>query len=348
MQESVMNKFSLTVSREIWPLAKPFVIARGSSIDAEVVKVAIKLGPLVGLGESVPIRRYNENIANVVDVIQSITSKLHAHIADIDNCREQLQQWLPAGSARNALDCALWDLSAKIKKVTVCQQLDFIEPKNITTVQTISIDSPENMGKAAALLKDFPQLKIKLNRELIIERLNAIHESAPNAKLLIDANESWDIELLEWVDNAVKHLPIVLIEQPLKSGEDDVLKDKTFSLPIGADESCHTCADIPYLAQRYDVVNIKLDKTGGLTEAVKLAKLAKNYGLQVMVGCMVSTSLSMAPGLVLATQASYVDLDGPLLIKVDRPFGLQINKGVIRDLPTELWGHPYVAICKDE
>ena len=343
-----MKQFNLSVSREVWPLVKPFVIARGSSIDAEVVKVTITLGPLVGLGESVPIRRYDENIADVVEAIQAIAPKLHSHIDDIDNCRELLQQWLPAGSARNALDCALWDLSAKIKKITVCQQLNFIEPKNITTVHTISIDSPENMAKAAFLLKDLPQLKIKLNRELVLERLNAIHESAPKAKLLIDANESWDIELLEWVDNAVKHLPILLIEQPLKAGEDAVLKGKTFSLPIGADESCHTCADIPYLAQRYDVVNIKLDKSGGLTEAVKLAKLAKSYGLQVMVGCMVSTSLSMAPGLVLATQANYVDLDGPLLIKVDRPFGLQIKKGIIRDLPTELWGHPNVAIFKDK
>jgi len=335
-----MNKFSLTVNREVWPLAKPFVIARGSRIETEVVKVTIHQNDLVGTGESVPTPRFGESVESVIEAIKSVEEMLAAHNDDIDNCREQLQQWLPAGAARNALDCALWDLNAKIKQRHVSEQLNFAEPKNITTVQTISIDSPENMGKAAALLKDFPLLKIKLNQEQIIERLNAVHENAPNAKLLIDANESWDIDLLEQVDNSVKHLPILLIEQPLQAGEDDILRKKIFSFPIGADESCHTHKDIPYLAQRYDVVNIKLDKSGGLTEGVKLAKFAKAYGMQVMVGCMVGTSLSMAPGLILATQASYVDLDAPLLIKKDRPFGIQINKGNIKCLPPELWGHP--------
>lgn len=337
--KSATGKFRLTVTREIWPLAKPFVIARGSRIETEVVKVTISLGRLSGSGESVPTPRFGENVASVLSDIESVKDKLTACGENIDDCREQLQQWLPAGSARNALDCALWDLSAKVQSKTVSEQLAFVDPKNITTVQTISIDTPENMGKAAALLQDFPLLKIKLNQEQVLERLNAVHENAPKAKLLIDANESWTIELLEHVDNAVKHLPILLIEQPLKAGEDAVLLDKSFALPIGADESCHTCADIPYLAQRYDVINIKLDKSGGLTEGAKMAEMAKSYGLQVMVGCMVGTSLSMAPGLVLATQASYVDLDAPLLIKVDRPFGLQINKGNIKELPSELWGH---------
>lgn len=335
-----MGKISLTVTREIWPLAKPFVIARGSRIETEVVKVTLNQDYFSGSGESVPTARFGEDVKTVIAQIQSVATKLVDCSGDIDNCREQLQQWLPAGAARNALDCALWDLSAKTKKSSVSEQLNFVEPKDITTVQTISIDSPENMGKAAVLLQDFPLLKIKLNQDLVIERLNAVHESAPKAKLLIDANESWDLALLEYVDKSVKHLPIALIEQPLKVGEDSVLLGKSFSLPIGADESCHTCEDITYLAQRYDVINIKLDKSGGLTEGVKLAKLAKKHGLQVMVGCMVGTSLSMAPGLVLATQASYVDLDAPLLIKTDRPFGLQINTGNIKALPTELWGHP--------
>ncbi|KGJ90959.1 N-acetyl-D-Glu racemase DgcA [Colwellia psychrerythraea] len=332
-------KISLTVTRETWPLAKPFVIARGSRIETEVVKVTLNQDYFSGSGESVPTARFGEDVATVIAQIQSVATKLADCSEDLDNCRKQLQQWLPAGSARNALDSALWDLNAKIKQISVSEQLNFVEPKNIITVQTISIDSPENMGKAAALLQDFPLLKIKLNQELIIERLNAVHANAPKAKLLIDANESWDIELLEYVDKSVKYLPILLIEQPLKAGEDGILKGRNFSLPIGADESCHTCADIAYLADRYDVINIKLDKTGGLTEGVKLAKLAKAHSLQVMVGCMVGTSLSMAPGLVLATQASYVDLDAPLLIKADRPFGLQINKGNISGLPTELWGH---------
>jgi len=335
-----MNKLYLTVTREVWPLAKPFVIARGSRTETEVVKVSISLDNLVGTGESVPTPRFGESVESVIETIKSVEKKLVAHSNDSGNCRKQLQEWLPAGAARNALDCALWDLSAKIKQSCVSKQLNFSEPKNITTVQTISIDSPENMGKAAALLKDFPLLKIKLNHEQIIERLNAVHENAPEAKLLIDANESWDIDLLEQVDSSIKHLPIMLIEQPLKSGQDNALKGKVFSVPIGADESCHTCCDIPYLALRYDVINIKLDKCGGLTEGVKLAKLAKEYDLQVMVGCMVGTSLSMAPGLILATQASCVDLDAPLLIKQDRPFGLEIDKGNIKELPTKLWGHP--------
>lgn len=335
-----MSKFTLTINREIWPLAKPFVIARGSRTETEVIKVVINYDNFKGTGESVPTARFGESVEDVIEDIKSVEERLLAHGDDIDNCLEQLQEWLPAGSARNALDCALWDLNAKIKQQCVSKQLNFSEPLNITTVQTISIDSPKNMGKAAALLKDFPLLKIKLNKEQIIERLNAVHANAPNAKLLIDANESWDINILEQVDSGVKHLPILLIEQPLKAGEDEILIKKNFSIPIGADESCHTHKDIPYLAQRYDVVNIKLDKSGGLTEAVKLAKFAKAYGMQVMVGCMVGTSLSMAPGLVLATQASFVDLDAPLLIKEDRPFGLQINKGNIEALPQKLWGHP--------
>lgn len=335
-----MSKLSLTVTREIWPLAKPFVIARGSRVETEVIKVTISQGVLFGLGECVPTPRFGESVSGVIDAIESIRGKLITFSGELSQCRQQLQHWLPAGAARNALDCALWDLAAKAEQTSVAQLLSFIEPKNITTVQTISIDSPENMGKAAALLKNLPLLKIKLNEELVLERLNAVHENAPKAKLLIDANESWDIVLLEQVANSIKHLPIVLIEQPLKANQDEVLKGKSFAVPIGADESCHTCSDIPYLAQRYDVINIKLDKCGGLTEGIQMAKLAKSNGLQVMVGCMVGTSLSMAPGLILATQASYVDLDAPLLIKVDRPFGLQINNGNIKNLPTELWGHP--------
>ncbi len=324
---------SIEITPETWELDKPFVIARGSRTETSVVKISIQDGLFTGQGEAVPNTRYDETVSSTTAEVKSISAKLQMGIG-----REELQNLMPAGAARNAVDCALWDLEAKRKHTSVSRLLDFPEPKNIITVQTLSIDSPANMGKEAYSFRSYPILKIKLDKDHIASRLRAVHKNAPRAKLLIDANESWNLEILETVIRKTVDLPIVMIEQPLKAGQDKLLKNFKSRIPIGADESCHTVADIPHLAQYYDVVNIKLDKSGGLTEAVKLANTAKQYGLEIMVGCMVGTSLSMAPGLVLATQAKFVDLDGPALLKHDRKFGLKMKHGIIEGLNPKLWG----------
>ena len=333
--------FSVEITPEIWELDKPFVIARGSRTATEVVKVSIQDGPFMGHGEAVPNARYAETVSSTTTELHIITAKLHAGFK-----RENLRELMPAGAARNAIDCALWDLEAKRKHTSVSHLLNFPEPKNITTVQTLSIDSPVNMGKEAYNYRNYPLLKIKLDQNDILPRLRAVHQNAPRAKLLIDANESWNLEILEAVIRETINLPIVMIEQPLKAGQDQLLNNLKSHIPIGADEACHTVSDIPFLAQYYDAVNIKLDKSGGLTEAVKLASTAKQYGLEIMVGCMVGTSLSMAPGLVLATQAKFVDLDGPALLKHDRPFGLEMKNGIIKNLNPKLWGGEAVVATK--
>ncbi|PCJ37306.1 MAG: dipeptide epimerase [Alphaproteobacteria bacterium] len=325
----------LNITKETWTLKEPFIIARGSRIDTGVITVDIRLDNQkhFGRGESVPSPRYGENIDSVYEQLNAVSSEISEDLR-----RGDLYDLLPAGAARNAIDCALWDLEAKGKNTTVSEILGLPYPDNIQTVQTISIGTAEEMGKAAKKLNKFPMLKIKLNDQDIVKRIEEVHANAPQSRLLIDANESWCFTLLKDVAPALEKLNVVMIEQPLPAQNDEELSGYQSPIPLGADESCHTSDDVNRLRGLYDIVNIKLDKTGGLTEAVKLAAKAREAKLDVMVGCMVGTSLSMAPAMVLATQAAYVDLDAPALLSKDRAYGLTINNGKMSRLDERLWG----------
>ena len=326
-------KRHITLSTEVWPLANPFIIARNKRIEVPVVKLAINAGGFVGHGESTPSTRYGETPGSVVAQIKQIIPLLEEGLT-----RQSLQYILPAGAARNAVDSALWDLEAKTSNKPVSQLTGLSWPTQITTVQTISILSPEEMGREARLLKGFPMIKIKVNGERIIERIRAVHENLPDAKLLIDANESWNMEILKKVAPDLKALGVIFIEQPLPAGQDQELAEYNCPLPLGADESCHTRADLDYLKGKYDIINIKLDKAGGLTEAIALMKDARTAGFDIMVGCMLATSLGIAPGMFLATKADFTDLDAPALLAKDRKFGLTITQGSMSPLNPKLWG----------
>ncbi|MCF6215815.1 MAG: dipeptide epimerase [Emcibacter sp.] len=325
----------LNITKETWTLKEPFIIARGSRVATDIITVDLRFDSQKhsGRGESVPSPRYGENIDSVYEQLKTAGPELHGRFR-----RDDLYDLLPPGAARNALDCALWDLEAKEKNTSVSEILGFLYPDNIQTVQTISIGTAEEMGKAAKKLNKFPMLKIKLNDQDIVKRIEEIHANAPQSRLLIDANESWCFTLLKDIAPALAKLNVVMIEQPLPAQNDEELRGYQSPIPLGADESCHTSEDVKRLRSLYDIVNIKLDKTGGLTEAIKLAAKARKAKLGVMVGCMVGTSLSMAPAMVLATQAAYVDLDAPALLSKDRAYGLIINNGQMSRLDERLWG----------
>jgi len=326
-------KRHIEYKEEVWPLAKPFIIARGQRLETHIITVTISHNGVVAHGEATPTPRYGETSESVLHQLQQITPQLTAGLNRID-----LQKSLPAGAARNAVDAALWDLEAQLSGKGVDHLSALPWPKKIATVQTISILSPDQMAQEAKELSNFPYIKVKLNAELILERVKAVHENAPKAKLLIDANESWTIDILQEVTPLLGNMGVVFIEQPLPAGQDQALESYNCPLPLGADESCHTRADLNSLTGKYDVVNIKLDKTGGLTEAIALAKAAKDLGLEVMVGCMLSTSLGIAPAMFLASQAKYVDLDAPALLKRDRAHKLTIHNGEMSSLDPRLWG----------
>lgn len=322
-----------------FPLKSVFRIARGAKTKAQVIEVTITDGTHQGIGESVPYARYDESIELVMTQINSVTEQ---RLTD-DNIDQAIEA-LPAGSARNALDCALWDLKAKQQGKSVAQLLAITGLKPVTTAQTLSIDTPDAMAKAVAAL-DHPRLvKVKLDNDNIIEKMTAIHHAAPNSQFIVDANEGWSIDDLTACCHTLKQLNVVLIEQPLPVGQDNALIDYDSPVPLCADESCHTKADLDYLKGRYQAINIKLDKTGGLTEAMFLATLAQQQGFDIMIGCMVASSLAMAPIALLANQASYVDLDGPLLIAQDRTNGFEFEQGKMMPLDGKLWGGGETAI----
>lgn len=324
---------TLSIQRDKWPLKKPFIIARGSRIETETLSVSITEEELTGSGECTPNIRYNESMDTVAEEIESVRAVVEQGLD-----RDELQGVLTAGAARNALDVALWDLEAKKAKQDIGVLSGLGWPKNISTVQTISIQSPEQMGKEASILKDFSTLKVKLNGERIVERIRAVHENAPKSVLLIDANESWTIDQLQNVAPVLAGLGVAMIEQPLREGQDAELAHYSGPLAIYADESCRVSQDLPRLKDIYDGVNIKLDKTGGLTEALLLLKKAKASDLSVMVGCMVSTSLGIAPALFLAQHAKFVDVDAPALLARDRDHAIQIDRGRIETMNPRLWG----------
>jgi L-alanine-DL-glutamate epimerase-like enolase superfamily enzyme len=323
----------LTVRVERWPIAGRFVISRGARSEAVVVVAELADGAARGRGECVPYPRYGETVEGVVAAIETMREPL-AHGLD----RGALQAALPPGAARNALDCALWDLDAKRRGRRVHALLGLAPPRPLTTAYTISLGSPEAMAEAAAKAAARPLLKIKLGGSGDPARLAAVRRAAPSSELIVDANEAWTKADLEENFAACAAAGVRLIEQPLPAGDDAALAGLARPVRVCADESVHDRASLPRLVGRYDAVNIKLDKTGGLSEALALRDDAERLGFAVMVGCMVATSLAMAPALLVAQRAEFVDLDGPLLLARDRPDGLRYEASLVHPPAFELWG----------
>ena len=321
----------IEAKEEIWPLHHPFRISRGSRTEAQVVVATMVDGEHVGRGECVPIKRYNQSAASVLAQIESIQD-----FGDLD--RNKLQQVLPPGAARNALDCALWDLEAKRSGKRVWELANVPIVEQVATSFTISLDTPERMADASAAAK-LPILKLKLGGDgPDLARVEAVRAAAPKARLLIDANESWSPRHYQNVVTALSELGVELIEQPFPAANDDVLQTLDHPIPVCADESCHTTADLRRVKNRYEAVNVKLDKTGGLTEALRLCENARQSGFKLLIGCMVCTSLGIAPARALASFAEWIDLDGPLLLARDREHEIPYNKGRTGMPSRELWG----------
>jgi len=325
---------TLAVRSEIWPIKGSFRIARGAKIAADIVVVEIGDGQSTGRGECVPYARYGETIAGVIADIEALRHDIEAGLT-----RHELQNRMKAGAARNALDCALLDWEAKSKGQSVSALLRLPPPAPARTAFTLSLDTPEAMAKAAcAAATSFGLIKLKIAGAGDLERVAAVREAAPRARLIADANEGWSLDDLHRLTPKLAALGVALIEQPLKAAEDHHLLGFESPVPLCADESCHTRADLPRLVGRYSHINIKLDKAGGLTEAVALAHEALGLGLKLMIGCMVSTSLAIAPATLLAPLAEFVDLDGPLLLERDRAPGLTYCGDELFPPLAELWG----------
>jgi L-Ala-D/L-Glu epimerase len=324
---------TLRAEIESFPIAGRFVISRGAKTEARVVVATIESGAVRGRGECVPYPRYGESVESVVAAIESVRAQIEAG-AD----RAQLQALLPPGAARNALDCALWDLEAKATGVPAHVRAGIAAPGPVMTAYTISVDTPEAMAAAAARAASRPLLKVKLGGAGDRGRIAAVRAAAPAATLIVDANEAWAPADLAPLLAACAEAGVALVEQPLPAADDAALARIPHPVPICADESVHGLAGLAALRDRYDAVNIKLDKTGGLTEALAVAAEAERLGFAIMVGCMVGTSLAMAPALLLAARAAFVDLDGPLLLARDRPEGLAFEGSTLMPATPALWG----------
>ncbi len=314
---------------EAWPLAQPFVIARGAKTQANVVLVRVSDGRHVGRGEAVPYSRYAETVEGALQALRTIEGPID---------RQRLSQVLPASAARNALDCALWDLEAKEANARAWTLAGLPEPAPVRTAYTLSLGEPAAMAAAAKAVPQLALLKLKLGGAGDPERLAAVRAARPEARLIADANEAWTPDMLAPFLAAAAAAGVELLEQPLPADADEILAHLARPVPVCADESAHTSGDLGRLAAKYDAVNIKLDKTGGLTEALIMAKTARAAGFRIMVGSMVGTSLAVAPALLLAQGAEWVDLDGPLLLARDRTPGLTIEDGWISPPSPELWG----------
>jgi L-alanine-DL-glutamate epimerase-like enolase superfamily enzyme len=332
----------IEVQRETWPLKNKFTIARGTRTEISVIIVKIADGDLVGRGECFPHSRYGESLESVESQIASLSESIEAGLS-----RQKLLTTLAPGAARNAIDCALWDLEAKAARFE-CPEvrawtiagIDQFQP--VQSVMTISLDDCDTMAAAAkaAVAVGYDRLKVKLGGGdgCDDERINAVRSGAEGASLIVDANEGWQPEELARYMTAMRLADICMVEQPLPASADDALRGRDFGVPIGADESFKTRQDLNALVGKYNVVNIKLDKSGGLTEALLAAEEAKRRGFGVMVGCMLGTSLAMAPATIVAQRASYVDLDGPLWLSDDRTHGITFEHGRIDGFSSKLWG----------
>jgi L-alanine-DL-glutamate epimerase-like enolase superfamily enzyme len=323
----------LSVWIERWPLASAFTISRGSKTEAVVVAVELTDRAHRGRGESVPYARYGETPDGVVAAIEAMRPLLARGLD-----RSGLQGAMPAGAARNALDCAFWDLEAKRSGRRAYELAGLAAPKPLITAYTISLGAPAAMAQAAERAADRPLLKVKLGSGDDGERIARVRRAAPKAELIVDANEGWTDDNLVQNLAACAAAGVTLIEQPLPEGRDDALARIKRPIPVCADESVHDRASLAALAGKYDAINVKLDKTGGLTEALALLATAEKCGFRIMVGCMVATSLAMAPAMLVAQQASVVDLDGPLLLAKDRPEGLRYVGSCAYPPESALWG----------
>ena len=319
----------IKVTRNVFRLAQVFTISRGSRTEAQVLTVHVSDGAAQGWGECVPYARYGETLDSVTDEIEGLPDTFD---------RADLAQLLPAGAARNAVDCALWDLEAKRAGQRVWSLAGLATPGPHITAYTLSLDSPEAMQAQAALNAHRPLLKIKLGTPDDMPRLEAVRAGAPDARIIVDANEGWSVDIYADLAPHLVRLGVDLVEQPLPADDDDALIGLDRPVPVCADESCHDRASLPALRGKYDMVNIKLDKTGGLTEALALRSAAIAQGYGIMVGCMVGSSLAMAPAVLLAQGAAVVDLDGPLLLAEDRDTPLTFDAAGVHPPDAALWG----------
>ena len=320
---------TLDVRHERWPLKEAFTISRGAKTAADVIVVTATDGTHTGCGEAVPYARYGETIESAMSALAAL-----GHLES----RSALQMLLPAGAARNAADCALFDLEAKAQGKTAAQLARVPPLRSVLTAFTISLDTPETMARKALAAIALPLLKLKLGGSGDEARMAAVRAARPDARIIVDANEAWTLEALPSLFNAAAAAGVELIEQPLPEHADEALAHVCRIVPVCADESLHTASGLTRLSGRYDAINIKLDKTGGLTEALALKNAAQKLGFKIMAGSMVATSLAVAPAMILAQDVAWVDLDGPLLLAHDRKHGLAIAAGIMQPPKPELWG----------
>lgn len=331
----MVNSGGLTLSARVesWPIAGTFTISRGAKTEAKVVVAELSDGQFTGRGECVPYARYGESPEAVLGAVETLRAGLAAGMS-----RMELQNTLPPGAARNALDCAFWDFEAKRAGLRAYELAGLAPPKPVVTAFTISIGSPEAMAKATSAAAHRPLLKVKLGQAGDPERIAAVRAAAPDAELIVDANEGWNPDNLAQNIAACAEARVTLVEQPLPDGADEILRGLQRPLLLCADESAHDRKSLSGLIGKYDAVNIKLDKTGGLTEALAMAQDAKRLNFSIMAGCMVATSLAMAPALLIAQAARVTDLDGPLLLARDRPHGLRYDGSLVYPSEHTLWG----------
>nr|WP_217357427.1 N-acetyl-D-Glu racemase DgcA [Ruegeria arenilitoris] len=329
MQKQRRARVQIDVSRDVFRLAQVFTISRGSRTEAKVLTVRLTDGAHQGWGECVPYARYDETLESVEAEIRGLPDAF---------TRQSLMDLLPAGAARNAVDCALWDLEAKRAGKRAWELAGLSAPKPEITAYTLSLDTPNAMRAQAAKNAHRPLLKIKLGTPDDMPRLEAVRAGAPDAKIIVDANEGWSAEVYADLAPHLVRLGVALVEQPLPAGDDEALIGLERPVPVCADESCHDRASLPGLKGKYDVINIKLDKTGGLTEALELRRAAQAEGYGIMVGCMVGSSLAMAPATLVAQGALVTDLDGPLLLAEDRDTPLVFDEAGVHPPQAALWG----------
>ncbi len=354
----------LHVATESWPYKVPFRVSRGAEVALEVVVVTlVDSQGRVGRGEAAGVDYDGETIASLCAQIEAVRERVERALegdvtvtadgratadarvaagrrdtADAGHGYPDLATWLPAGGARNALDCALWDLAAKQRRTTVWELARLPNPRRLTTSMTLGIDSDAAVAAGARRYADWPLLKVKVDGERHVEVVRLVHGICPAARIIVDPNQAWSCDLLNQLAPEMQSLGVVLIEQPVPRGEDESLRAYSGAIRLAADESVSDRAALAKVKDLYQVVNVKLDKTGGLTEALALARDARGLGLKVMVGCMAGTSLAMAPGMVVGQLAEFVDLDGPLLHAADREQGIAYDRGLMQLPSTALWG----------
>ncbi len=326
---------SLTAQHDRFALSRPFRISRGVKTFADVITVTIREGETAGRGEGVPYPRYGESVETSLAAIEAVRSAVEAGAG-----RQELQSLLPPGAARNAVDCALWDLEGRRSGVGVAGLAGLSAPGPLVSAITLGIDTPDAMAQVALRHSEAPLLKVKVDADDPAARIRAVRAAAPAAALIVDPNESWDQRLLEDMQAVLLESEVDLVEQPVPADEDSWLAGFAPAVPICADEAVHVAGDLDRIALRYQAVNVKLDKTGGLTAALELARAARARGLILMTGCMISTSLSIAPAFHVAALSDFVDLDGPLWLREDRAGGVRDEGGMLMPPESGFWGSP--------